>query len=148
MLKSATRLVTQRRKKANPSNLTFASRAASPGPWRVIHHDSGLEHAYQDDDQGGQHDEDGDEVDGDDPLALGRDASEGFGAEQGHGAKDGYHLDHYDREDVVEQVHEGCLQAYLRILSDDRERRENRRERGAEVGADGDRVHLRRGQDA
>ena len=57
MLKSATRLVTQRRKKASPSNLTFASRAASPGPWRVIHHDSGLEHAHQDDDQGRQHDE-------------------------------------------------------------------------------------------
>ena len=43
---------------------------------RGSHHDSGLEHAYQDDDQGGQHDEDGDEVDGDDPLALGRDAGE------------------------------------------------------------------------
>src|SRR5215471_18078726 len=108
----------------------------------------GLEHAYQDDDQGGQYDEDGDEVDGDDPLALGRDAGEGFGAEQRHRTQDRYHVDRYDREDVVEQMHEGCLQAYLRVLSDDRERRENYRECRPEVGADGDRVNLRRRQDA
>ena len=97
------------------------------------------EHPYQDDDQGRQHHEAGDQVDGDDPLALGRDAGEGLGAEQGHGTQDRYHVDHYDREDVVDQVHEGCLQAYLRVLSDDRERRENYRECSAEVGADGDR---------
>jgi len=43
---------------------------------RTLRHEPGLQHACQDDDQGGQHDEDGDEVDGDDPLALGRDAGE------------------------------------------------------------------------
>ena len=63
-------------------------------------------------------------------------------------AQDRYHVDRYDREQVVEQMHEGCLQACLRVLPDDRERRENDREGRAEVGADGDRVNLRRGQDA
>jgi len=63
-------------------------------------------------------------------------------------AQDRYHVDRYDREQVVEQVHEGCLQAHFRVLSDDRERRENYRECRAEVGADDDRIYLRRGQDA
>jgi hypothetical protein len=107
-----------------------------------------LKDAYQDDDEGRHCDEDGDEVHGDDPLALGRDAAEGFGAEQGYRAQDRYHVYHDDREDVVEQMHEGCLQADLRILSDDRERRENGREGRAEVGANSNRVYLRRGQDA
>ena len=53
-------------------------------------------------------------------------------------AQDRYHVDRYDREQVVEQVHEGCLQAHFRVLSDDRERRENYRECRAEVGADDD----------
>lgn len=45
-------------------------------------------------------------------------------------------------------MHEGCLQADLRVLSDACERREDHRERGAEVGADDDGIHLCRGQDA
>jgi len=48
----------------------------------------GSEHAYQDDDQGGHCDEDSDEVDGDDSLALGCGAGEGFGAGQGYRAQD------------------------------------------------------------